>query len=494
VAIGLELFAKASNEMTRSFGLTLLRDYLSTSPQALHRNEPNLMAIDAQNRNLLRQTVTEWLNNVLGCSTHVPQHIKNNMLSIYTLCIKRDYPEVWPTAFHDLLNFGNRFGLVGVDVVIRVLNELEIEVVMFNENRTKDEIAHNTLIKDAMRSSSVIKDVVHFLCQAATVAASSPESIDLCGRCLLCLAEMIGWIDINLVLSDALPTIYNFLHGAHPCQVGALSCIYEIAKKGMDPVLKVELMNKIELVPKLLAIRSDFQHAQPLIDDHDNSIYNVHKQYGLVLDMIVLELLGCWSKFEDQLFPSPNPKSSFVSASKIDSGNGSAFEASSPPTNELKNPSSTHLNSGVAELMAIAPLTTRLLQLIIPEMLNFLRHPYVTVATTIVPACNKFIQLLKLQKYRMDAIFSFIKAQQETRPDFSFFIGFHYLDTLLFSILQQSQYPHNFKFEEIDAEDEEENEIVEVSIFFSFNHIKNMRHLRRNVGCVECRFINNLLC
>ena len=445
--------------MTRSFGLSLLRDYLSMSPLSLHKNDPGLMSAELQNRTLLKQTVTEWLNNVLGSSTHVPQHIKNNMLSIYTLCIKRDYPEVWPSAFHDLLAFGNRFGLVGVDIVIRVLNELEIEVVMFNENRTKDEIAHNTLIKDTMRSTTVIKDIVFFLCQAASVAASSSESVDLSRRCLLCLAEMIGWIDINLVLSDALPTIYSFFQSAHPCQVGALSCIYEIAKKGMDPVLKVELIHKIELIPKLLSIRSDFQQVQPLVDDHDNSIYGVHKQYGLVLDMIVLELLGCWSKFEDHLFPNPNPKSSFVAASKIDFLSGS--EPSSPPI-ECKN---VHLNSGVAELIAIAPLTTKLLHEIIPELLNFLRHPYVTIASTVMTSANKFIQVLKLQKFRMDAIFSFIKTQQESRPDYSFFVGFHYLDRLLFSILQQSQYPHNFKFEEIDADEEEENEILEVSVY-----------------------------
>ena len=44
-----------------------------------------------------------------------------------------------------------RGAITGLDLAVRILGDLEVEVVMFSEGRTKDEIAHNTLIKDYMR-------------------------------------------------------------------------------------------------------------------------------------------------------------------------------------------------------------------------------------------------------------------------------------------------------------------------------------------------------
>lgn len=458
MAIGLALFAEASNEMTRSFGLNLLRDYLSS------RHPTNVdPQMDFQNRHLVRKTVSDWLVTVIGAGQSIPQHTKNNMLSIYTLCIKRDYPEVWSNAFTELLLFGRQYGFVGVDVVIRIMNELEIEVVVFNENRNKEEIQHNTLIKDTMRNSNVVREVVQFLCQATNEAIRLLEHQDIAGRCLLCLAEMIGWIDINLVLTEALPTIYSMLQPTvlHAAQVGALTCIYEIVKKGMDPVLKVDLLQKIDLIPRLLVIKTDFTSTQSMLDDPDNSIYQVHKQYGLLLDMIVLELLGCWNKFEDALFPSPSPKTSFMSANRVESF-GSQTDLSTIGDKQLSSPNpNAHVTSGVAELMQMSPTTSSLLHLIVPEVINFLRHPYTTLAICVVPAVNKLIQLLKLQKFRMDAIFDFMKTRESEQH---YFLAYKYLESILYAIAHQCQFPMNFRFEDIEPDEEEENEIIEVSL------------------------------
>jgi hypothetical protein len=470
VAIGLSLFAEAQNEMAKSFGLSLLREYLSLPPSM------SVSPQDVESRRLLRATVCDWLSSVLDHSnvTQTPQHIKNNMLSIFTLCVKRDYPELWPTAFQDLLSFGSRFGLGGIDVVIRVLTELEIEVVMFHENRTRDEVAHNTLIKDAMRASSVVRDIVIFLCQAADITARS-EASDLAGRCLLSLAEMIGWIDIELVLNESLQTIYSFLQSSSPpCQVGALSCIYEVAKKGMDPVLKVELLKRVEMIPRLLAFRTDFTHASPLLDDHDLPLYSVHKQFGLVLDMVVLELLGCWSKFEDCILPPLVNTRNFVSASKLCEGKDSNMvsTSSSPLATGSTSPSiggkekdGKSATVG-AELATISQVIVSMLREVVPELLNFLRHPFVTIARIVVPSCNKFVQLLKQQKQRADSIATFIDQKHKIQPSWTFFLAYPMLETLLFSVLHQCQFPEQFKFEDIDMEEEDENEVFEVNLFF----------------------------
>ena len=49
-------------------------------------------------------------------------------------------------------------------------------------------------------------------------------------KCLRVLAQMIGWMEINITVSSALPTVYQalqdpFLRGA------ACACLFEVAKK-----------------------------------------------------------------------------------------------------------------------------------------------------------------------------------------------------------------------------------------------------------------------
>jgi Exportin 1-like protein len=69
--------------------------------------------------------------------------------------IKLLFPESWPLAFSDLLAVG-RESTAGLDLVVRVICDLEVEVVMFSEGRGKQEVIHNVLIKDAMRANETV--------------------------------------------------------------------------------------------------------------------------------------------------------------------------------------------------------------------------------------------------------------------------------------------------------------------------------------------------
>lgn len=414
--------------MTKLFALSLLRDHLS---------EKSLLSdADLSQIGILRQTIYQWFQSNLGTAT-TPAYVYNNMISILTLCIKKEYPERWPTAFEDLILLGKNYGFHGADILIRVLNELEIEVVMFNEGRSKDEIAHNTLIKDTMRNTSSIKDIVNFLCEIirATLSSNSLQEIDLGSRSLLCLSEMIGWVDVNLIISEAIPTIYSsIMQPKAELMTSGLTCLYELVKKGMDPVLKVGIVNNINLISLIQSLSVE------LLKRKDDTVYNnVHKKFGLVIDMLVLELFGCWNKFEDHTFPT----------TKRERSNSSNDNSPKPPGTFM---------SGPQDILNIAPIVANLLHIIIPEMLNVLQMYPIDVAITILPSGSKLIQVLKQQKIRLQFIQQYIV---ETKPSFPFLLASDYLDRLLVAILHQSQYPHDFDFS--DVEDDEDNfEIFEV--------------------------------
>ena len=197
------------------FGLGLLRSHLSS---AHHSPESRL---------LVRRALMHRLSDLHA----VDVAVVNNLAHVLTMCIKRDYPEMWPEAFDTLLAVAP-LSLAGTSLLVRVLAELELEVVVFDEKRTSEEAAHNRLIKDEMRSGdpSVVARIVVFLCE--TAAASRSQMSALSVRCLEALAEFVGWIDIDLVVNDrVLPFIYACLHEP-PLSSAACRCLLEIAKKG----------------------------------------------------------------------------------------------------------------------------------------------------------------------------------------------------------------------------------------------------------------------
>jgi hypothetical protein len=164
----------------------------------------------------IRESIFEWISNKFSQNAPIEHFILSNIAAVITLCIKFDYPELWPNAFSQVLEF-QRFGNSGVDMVVKILNELELEVVVFNEERTTEEIVHNVIIKDHMRKTTTIQDICSFLCnwsiyysEAIVVANNSSATttnvaehndlknnkvflINSCERCLLCLSEFIGF-------------------------------------------------------------------------------------------------------------------------------------------------------------------------------------------------------------------------------------------------------------------------------------------------------------
>lgn len=83
---------------------------------------------------------------------------------------------------------------------------------MFQDGRTRDEIAHNTLIKDTMRGSRAVEDILRHLCAFIQIhsqldtASTSGEDAQHSVACLQCLAELVG-CSPNLALHD-LPFAY----------------------------------------------------------------------------------------------------------------------------------------------------------------------------------------------------------------------------------------------------------------------------------------------
>lgn len=99
-SVGLRLFFEAGGPLARFFGLSLVRDYLST----VNRAEAPQEEAQKQIRETMFIFVRSSIEQSIGARTwQLDRYIVNNLVSIITLCIKINCPENWPNAFSDLL-------------------------------------------------------------------------------------------------------------------------------------------------------------------------------------------------------------------------------------------------------------------------------------------------------------------------------------------------------------------------------------------------------
>jgi hypothetical protein len=272
---------------------------------------------------------------------------------------------------------------------------------------------------------------------------------------------MVGWIDVFLVLQDALPTIYALFQDKRT-RASATACLLELVKKGMDPIAKVQLVHSIGLLPLL---------ASTSVTDMDS---DEQRQIGLVTDMVILELIGCWAKFEDTVvYPRGGPNAS----PKVTSRKGT-------PNTSMRGTPTSQDGSGESpeSLMEIIGTVSQLLRVAMGIMLPLFDHGDVSVCSAVFPSCNRLIALLKQQsaaRSKIDLLFQGGGAQVLTSSGGSvnitqfltleqYFSAQDYLNALLMGIYKQLQYPADFDFSGFEegagggSTDDDDSDIVEV--------------------------------
>lgn len=434
--MGLELFLKADSSVAKFFGLSLVRDYVDcTSLPAVHE------------RKYIRETIMNWIAYVIPSNTSIPVYIVNNVVTIVTRVLKLDFPTHWSEAFTDVLSLAN-FGVLGVDIAVRVIAELDIEVIMFDAQRTAEEVQQNMLIKDTMRDKQITKSLIDFLCRTVLFARENSEYYPLCIRCLQTLSTMIGWVDINLIANEQV--LVELLYPAlrHP-SLSAVSCtcIFELVKKGMDPLVKTAMVTSIGLMNVLPHIPLILEDTDPsavscfsgnaVSQDTSGDLHKISniQEFSMLIDLLFQETLLSWNVTEEAIV-----------AKRAGASNQADV------TSEAFAPG----------FQAVSILTS-----CIPFQLKFLSCGDTDAATSIVPSLGKMIGLQKLQKGKAattldvtveEILIEFTRSPIGTgRPCF---IASNYVQhELLMGLYSTMQFDEDFEFDLNDEEDCEEIEV-----------------------------------
>ena len=150
--IGLQIMARSADGTAQVFALSLLRTYLSTGAR-------NAAGDDSSRTNVacIRENLLAFIGSNVAATnlpSYPPIYIVNSIATVLALCIKIEFPSLWPSAFHDMLAIGSSTDS-GLELTVRVLVDVVIEIVQYDVQRSKAEVTLNSAIKDHMRSTTI---------------------------------------------------------------------------------------------------------------------------------------------------------------------------------------------------------------------------------------------------------------------------------------------------------------------------------------------------
>ncbi|KAH3816261.1 exportin-T-like isoform X2 [Dreissena polymorpha] len=208
--------------------------------------------------------------------------LKNKVSQVISLVFVVDYPRRWPAFYQDLLHTFS-LGPLAVDMYLRVLLQIDSEVVDRDIAHTPQETERNTNIKDAMREQCVQRLADSWLQILNKYEASNTEVV--C-TCLEVIGKYISWIDIGLIANDKfVPVIIRFMSN-QLLRESACDCIHDIISKGMDPIAKTKLVESFSDVLENIGV------LNPSEDEDADFLAKMSK----LINCMGVQLISSWQK------------------------------------------------------------------------------------------------------------------------------------------------------------------------------------------------------
>ncbi|ETO12144.1 hypothetical protein RFI_25234 [Reticulomyxa filosa] len=188
--------------------------------------------------------------------------IKKKVAQVLVDIAKKQYPEQWPSFFVDMIKIlQDKQTPHTAQMFFGILKELNWSIVENHNQETKEEMARNVIIKDAMRE----KDLERIITVWHTFLSLHKKTPVLTKICLETMDGYISWIGIELIANETfLSLLYQFLKDDKlQCPVyfllyftfffffgktNAADCLYEIISKRMDFDKKYEMLKGIDIL------------------------------------------------------------------------------------------------------------------------------------------------------------------------------------------------------------------------------------------------------
>ena len=212
-------------------------------------------SLSPADRQALCQSLMIFLRDV--CPAHPPSpFLRNKLAALFTVVCQRAYPEVWVSYFSDLIGLLSLSPVI-IDIVLRILLCIDQEIVVHDWKRTDSEVAHNSLIKDHVRSTADMVNIMSAVYSVLSALMAQREHEKLIVNGLKVVKEYIGWIDIGLVANERWVRLLYSCCTAPVCEeyrALGLACVREMCDKKMEKSKKVELIASYRVIDMLASL------------------------------------------------------------------------------------------------------------------------------------------------------------------------------------------------------------------------------------------------
>ena len=234
----LHAFSSSTDDQVKFWCLQTLVDLVKRG----HAKSEPLSSPDEQTT--FRTALIAWVQAQGAPTREEAPFVKNKFAQLVVAVIARDYPQMWPHAFTQLLDV-LQCGPGSIDMFLRVLNAVHEEVICSDGGGYNPHLASK--IKDAMREQCLpqITDAWFSILQ---LHESAPG---LVVSCLNTMHLYVNWMDIALLSHPRFVGLLLPFMRQPQLHDGACLCLGEIVLKRMEAPAKLQHIERLELVGAL---------------------------------------------------------------------------------------------------------------------------------------------------------------------------------------------------------------------------------------------------
>eukprot|EP01083_Nonionella_stella_P031041 85040_1 len=201
-----------------------------------------------------RMAARTWVWNFVKNSFATDQDLDNLNNKIAALLIalcKLEYPETWPTFFSDLMSLLH-LGPRALAFVLRALDCFDEDVVTFDDRRPSALQTRCTFVKDHMRDSGVVAQLVELWIKVLSeLHQSQPQ---LARQCLHTANRFAKWIDWRLLLNERFLSLVFQCLNAPATRNEAVISLRTLAHRRMDPGEKLTALKTLNVLEVVAAL------------------------------------------------------------------------------------------------------------------------------------------------------------------------------------------------------------------------------------------------
>jgi exportin-T len=227
---------------------------------------------------LLKKTFWNWLGEHLA--EKFPYFLKMKLFVLIIVLFKNEYPTEWTTFFEELFGILQSQGTRSIKSFLQICTVLDEEVICHYIQRTPEELAKNSLIKDTMRDNAIPRLLNTWHSIFMSSYRMNPSIAKLC---LQLFGLYVSWIDMMLVLRDGFLSALYESFTISELKTTACECLNNIVLKGMKPIDKMDLIEALNIIPFLLNVK--------VLDDEE-----FEEEIAKLINSIGLEICVCYEQ------------------------------------------------------------------------------------------------------------------------------------------------------------------------------------------------------